>query len=205
VLTDSARVASRRIVEPIAMAMGRLGLTPDALTVIGCLLHLFVVWPLAAGRPVWAAIALGLAAVFDSFDGTLARLTGRASAFGAFLDSTLDRVSEVLIFAGLLLYAQRSLGGEPVAELLVLLGLAGSLMTSYTRARSEAIGYGTKAGVLGRFERMLVLIVGLVLVGLFGPTWFYITVGLLAAGAWLTTFLRVRDVRRSTAEGTEAG
>lgn len=200
--TDSARVASRRIVEPVALALGRLGLTPNGLTVLGCLLHLVILWPLATGHPGWAAVLLALAAAFDSFDGTLARVTGRASAFGAFLDSTLDRVSEVIVFAGLLIYVQRWLGGDPTLELVVLAGLAGSLMTSYTRARSEAIGHGTKGGLFGRFERMALLVVGLLLAGWFGSLWFSLTVWVLALGAWLTTALRVRDVHRSTAEST---
>jgi CDP-diacylglycerol--glycerol-3-phosphate 3-phosphatidyltransferase len=198
--TDSARVASRRFVEPMALAMGRLGLTPNGLTVIGCLLHLVILWPLATGHPGWAGVVLALAAAFDSFDGTLARVTGRASDFGAFLDSTLDRISEVIVFAGLLIYVQRSLDGDPTLELVVLAGLAGSLMTSYARARSEAIGHGTKGGLFGRFERMALLVVGLLLAGWFGPLWISLVLWLLALGAWLTTALRIRDVYRSTAE-----
>ena len=196
--TDSARQASRRLVEPVAQALGRLGLTPNTLTVMGCLLHLLVVWPLAAGRPGVAAVMLALAAAFDGLDGTLARLTGQASAFGAFLDSTFDRISEVLVFAGLLLYALDTRAGAALPALVVLLGLGGSLMTSYTRARSEAIGHGTKGGVFGRFERMAVLVVGLLLTAWFGAGWFDLTLWVLAIGAWLTTFLRVYDVWRST-------
>jgi CDP-diacylglycerol---glycerol-3-phosphate 3-phosphatidyltransferase len=196
--TDTARQASRRIVEPIAQAMGRLGLTPNAVTVIGCLLHLLVVWPLAVGHPGLAAVMLALAAAFDGFDGTLARLTGRVSLFGAFLDSTLDRVSEVLVFAGLLLYVPFAGDSDRLLSLLVLLGLAGSLMTSYTRARSEAIGHGTKGGVFGRFERMALLVIGLLLTAWFGPLWFNLTLWVLVIGAWLTTFLRVYDVWQGT-------
>jgi CDP-diacylglycerol--glycerol-3-phosphate 3-phosphatidyltransferase len=196
VLTASARDLSRRYVEPVALALGRLGLTPNTLTVAGCLLHLLVVWPLATGHPGWAALALAAAAAFDALDGTLARLTDSASPFGAFLDSTFDRISEILVFTGLLLYVERYRSGDPLLALLVLLGLAGSLMTSYTRARSEAIGLGTKGGVFGRFERMLVLIIGLLLTAWFGPLWFALVLWVLAVGAWLTTAARVRDVAR---------
>jgi CDP-diacylglycerol--glycerol-3-phosphate 3-phosphatidyltransferase len=196
--TDSARQVSRRFVEPVARGAGRLGLTPNGLTVLGCLLHLLVVWPLAVGRPGLAAVMLALAAAFDGLDGMLARLTGQASDFGAFLDSTFDRISEILVFAGLLLYAQVARPDASWLGVLVLLGLGGSLMTSYTRARSEAIGHGTKGGVFGRFERMAVLVIGLLLTAWLGALWFSLSVWILTLGAWLTTGLRVYDVWRST-------
>jgi CDP-diacylglycerol--glycerol-3-phosphate 3-phosphatidyltransferase len=197
-LTDSARRVTRKYVEPVAAAMGRAGLTPNGLTVIGCLLHLLVVWPLALGHLVLAALMLAFAAAFDGLDGTLARATGQASPFGAFLDSTLDRCSEVLVFAGLLLYVQRWMPADPWLPMVVLLGLAGSLMTSYTRARSEAIGQGTKGGVFGRFERMGLLVIGLIL-GAWNPFFVVLTLWVLTIGAWLTVALRVLDVRQKTA------
>ncbi len=199
-LTESARQVSRRFVEPVALALGRLGLSPNGLTVVGCLLHLLVVWPLWRGNLVVAGVMLALAAAFDGFDGTLARLTGQESPFGAFLDSTLDRVSEILVFGGLLLYVLNWRSGDPVLATVVLLGLGGSLMTSYTRARSEALGLGTKAGVFGRLERMLLLVLGLALAGLTGQTVLLDgTLWVLLLGAWGTMAWRVYDVRQLAA------
>lgn len=185
-LTERARQASRGLVEPVARSMGRLGFTPDGLTVVGMLLHVPVAWALAQGELLIGAILLALAAAFDALDGTLARATGRVSPAGAFLDSSLDRISEILVFLGLTVYASTT-GTTDVV--LCFLAITGSLMTSYTRARSEAVGLGTKVGILGRFERMVVLVVGLA-AGLFT-----LTLAILAAGAWITAAWRIVDAR----------
>ena len=195
-LTDRMRLASRGLVEPLALAAGRLGLSPNSITVLGCTLHLGVAWLLAAGRPQAGAVALALAAAFDGLDGTLARLTGRVSRRGGFLDSTLDRVSEILVFGGLLIASGAA--GDPVGVVLCYAVITGSIMVSYTRAKSEALGCGTKAGMFGRLERMLVLIVGLLAGQL------RLTLWILAIGVWLTTALRIADVWRRCAEDDAA-
>jgi CDP-diacylglycerol--glycerol-3-phosphate 3-phosphatidyltransferase len=195
-LTDRARQLTRGLVEPVARGLGRLGLTPNALTALGFVLHLGVAWLLAMGWLAAGAVGLALAAAFDGLDGTLARLTGRSSARGAFLDSTFDRMSEVAVFFGLLLFANRS--GLAQEVWLVYVALAGSLLVSYTRARSEGIGCPTKAGVFGRLERMAVLVVGL----FFG--WLTVTLWVLVLGAWLTVALRIRDVWRRCAPAEES-
>lgn len=183
--TERARAASRGIVEPVARGAARLGLTPNMLTLGGFLLHIPVAWLLARGHLHWGALALAAAAAFDALDGTLARLSGTVSAGGAFLDSSFDRMSEILVFLGLLAFALREDDG--VIAMLVFVALAGSVMVSYTRARSEALDCPTKAGLFGRFERMLVLVIGLAL-GLVMPALIVV-----AAGAWLTAALRIRD------------
>jgi len=172
----------------LALAVGRTGLSPNALTVIGCGLHLGVAWLLAAGHLAAGGMALVVAAAIDGLDGTLARLTGRESTFGAFLDSTLDRVSEILVFFGLLIHAQRS--GLVIEGRLAFVALAGSIMVSYTRARSEGLDRGTKAGLFGRLERMATLVLGLLLGWLKPALW------VVAVGAWLTAAHRVYDVSR---------
>lgn len=189
--TDRARQVSRGFVEPVALAMGRVGLTPNGLTIVGSGLHLIVAWLIAAGHLPVAGVALIGTAAFDAFDGTLARLTGRSSNLGAFLDSTFDRISEIIVFAGLLVFALRE--GLNTEAVLVLVTLAFSLMVSYTRARSEALGCGTKAGVFGRFERMAVLSVGLIVSPWIPIKW---TLWLLALGVILTTGQRIVDVYR---------
>jgi CDP-diacylglycerol---glycerol-3-phosphate 3-phosphatidyltransferase len=202
VITDKARQMSRGFVKPLALALGRVGFTPNMVTVAGSVLHLGVAALLAAGHLSLGGVGLALAAAFDGLDGTLARETGRASKFGAFLDSTLDRVSEILVFGGLLWYVQRQ---PPATDcrwcqfdgLLVLLALCGSLMVSYTRARSEGIGCGTKAGLLGRLERTAILVVALLL------GWLRPGLLIIAVGAWLTVAQRVTDVWRRCGAGGE--
>ncbi len=197
-LTARARAATRSLVTPIALGLGRLGLTPDALTVMGTLLHVGVAWLIATERPLWwGAIALAGAASFDALDGALARESGRNTPFGAFLDSTLDRISEVLLFLGLL--ARAFATQDPALGLGSLIALSGSLLVSYTRARSEGIGRDTRAGIFGRLERMLVLVAGL---ALNQPA---ATVALVALGAWVTVAQRVLDVRRQCRDAGELG
>jgi CDP-diacylglycerol--glycerol-3-phosphate 3-phosphatidyltransferase len=174
------------------MAMGRVGLTPNGLTLIGSALHLVVAWLIATAHLPLGGVALIVTAAFDGFDGTLARLTGRSSPLGAFLDSTFDRVSEIIVFAGLLIY---TVDRETSTEaLLVLVTLAFSLMVSYTRARSEALGCGTKAGVFGRFERMALLSVGLIVSPWMPISW---TLWILVIGVVVTTGQRIVDVYRT--------
>jgi CDP-diacylglycerol--glycerol-3-phosphate 3-phosphatidyltransferase len=185
------------VIDPVVEVLARWRVTPNMLTVAGCVAHVPAAWLIAAGSLRLGAIALVLAAAVDGLDGSLARKTGTASRQGAFLDSTFDRISEVIVFFGILLYAESA--GLESAERLALLGLAGSLMVSYTRARSEGVGCPTKAGVLGRLERMLVLGVGLFL-GLVTPT-----LAVLAVGAWITAGQRIYDVWQRYRSGDCAG
>lgn len=192
-LTDRARVASRGVVEPVALVLGRIGVTANALTVTGALLHVLVAWLIARGDVLVAGLALILAGACDALDGALARATGTATPFGAFLDSSLDRLSETLVFLGLLAYVQAS--GDRPTGLVTLAALAGSLMVSYTRARGAAIGCDTRVGLFDRFVRTLLLVLGL-LTGLLVPM-----LWLVAGGTWWTVTQRVLDVRRQCAEG----
>jgi CDP-diacylglycerol--glycerol-3-phosphate 3-phosphatidyltransferase len=189
-LTERARRLSSGVVEPVVGALARTSVSPDGLTLLGLAAHVPTAWLIAQGHLRAGAVLLALAAAVDGLDGALARRTERTSRYGAFLDSTCDRVSEVWVFAGLLLYAQRRM--PAYGPVLVLVSLAGSLMVSYTRARSEARGCGTKAGVLGRLERMVVLVVGLL------SGWVEPALWVLAVGTWLTTAQRIVDVRRRT-------
>lgn len=187
VLSQRGRQLSKGVVAPAAAAAARLGISPNQLTVIGFLLHLPAAWAFAQGRLVTGALLLAVAAAFDALDGTLARATGQASTGGAFLDSCLDRLSEIAIFTGLLWHAQ-SLG--PQMALLAYAAATGSVMVSYTRARSEGLGCDTRAGLFSRFERMLVLVIGLAL------GWLVPALVVVAAGAWLTAAARFVDALR---------
>ncbi len=149
------------VLVPIAAVLDRLGASPNLLTALGFLLTGVVAWTLARGMLQLGGLLLLLVAPFDALDGALARLTGRQSRFGAFLDSTVDRFSEAVVFFGLLVhYIGQGARGE---VLLIYAAIVGSLMVSYARARAEGLGLPCKVGLLTRIERVFVMGVGLLL------------------------------------------
>jgi CDP-diacylglycerol---glycerol-3-phosphate 3-phosphatidyltransferase len=150
-----------RFVEPIARFLGRAGLTPNLLTVLGFLLTACVALVLATGQVQLAGVLLILTLSSDALDGTLARMTGTTSRFGAFLDSTLDRWAEVLIYCALVWFFLKT--HQDAGVMLATLAMAFSLLVSYTRARAEGVGLKCKEGFFTRFERLAVLIVGLLI------------------------------------------
>lgn len=194
-MTEWARKLSRPIVEPLARALARGGVSANALTVAGVLLQGFAAAWLATGHLRVGGLALAVAAACDGLDGAVARAAGRTTTFGAFLDSTMDRLAEIMIFAALLWFVTEPSSTAPCRScaydsLLVMAALSGSLVVSYTRARSEGLGVGTKAGWLGRLERVLILVIALLLGTL------RLGLVLIAVGAWLTVAQRVWDVRQ---------
>jgi CDP-diacylglycerol--glycerol-3-phosphate 3-phosphatidyltransferase len=159
-ISDRLRQWSRFVVEPIARAMHRLGITPNALTVLGFLLNLINAWLLATGHFPLAGILILVFSALDAFDGTLARLSGQATRFGAFLDSVLDRYSEAVIFFGLLIYFTHT--GRREELYLTYAAIIGSQLVSYTRARAEGLGLPCQVGWFSRVERIIALSLGLV-------------------------------------------
>lgn len=178
------RAITQRVVGHV---LGRSGITPNMLTIIGLILTLGVTVTLATGHLVWGGILVLLTSAFDMFDGALARATQRNSTFGAFFDSTIDRYSEALIFLGLLLYYQRVPGAYYELSF-VYLAIIGSLMVSYTRARAEALGLECKVGILARPERIILLSLGL-LIG-----WLNFTLAILALFTNFTAAQRIYHV-----------
>lgn len=157
--SDWIRNLTQGIRAPMARVLGRLNVSPNALTVFGYLLHLPAMYALATGRMQLGGIGVLLASLFDSLDGSVAREMRQVTAFGAFFDSTMDRYSEATILLGLLLwYAPRGAQQEIV---LIFVALFGSLMVSYTRARAEGVGVACKEGLLTRFERVVLIVLGL--------------------------------------------
>ena len=154
-LTDRARRFFARFLTPIVDVLIRLGVTPNVVTAFGFVANVVVGALAAAGYLTAAGIVLPLSGAMDGLDGALARRLGKASKFGAFLDSTLDRYSEAVVLFGLLVYAiQRGLQTE---QMLVTITVVGSLMVSYTRARAESLGVDCKIGLLTRLERFVIL------------------------------------------------
>ncbi len=182
-LTNMVRVWSARVTEPIARFLGRIGLTPNALTLLGFLLTACVAIVLAVGHLRLAGLLLIVTLGADSLDGTLARMTNQTSRFGAFLDSTLDRWAEVLIYGALVWYLLQIRSDQGV--MLATAAMAFSLLVSYTRARAEGVGLSCKEGLFTRFERLAVLIIGLIF------NWVVVALGLIALLAGFTALQRI--------------
>ena len=197
------RASVRARVEPIARMFGRVGLTPNALTVIGLLIA--GVAAVAAAYQLWLAAGLLVifGGVFDMFDGALARATGTTSRFGAFLDSTLDRAGEGVVYLGVI----AGLGAAGIANgaILAAAAMAAAFMVSYTRAKSEGLGYApgsgmANVGVAPREVRIAILTFGLIASGLVGGpsnnAWLQLSLGAITLLATITTIQRIVAVRR---------
>lgn len=159
-MAERLRPAVRTIADPIARGLARLGFTPNGLTVVGVLITALAAVVIATGQLLTGAIVLLLASAFDLLDGTLARLTGQSTTFGAFFDSTLDRYSEAIVFVGLAAYFLRA--DADLEVILCLLAVIGSFMVSYTRARAEGLGIACQVGWLARPERIILTAAGLI-------------------------------------------
>ena len=186
---DEARRALSDYVEtPVALFLGRMGLTPNLVTIIGLLIAVAAAYLIAVGQ-WWAGGLVALfAGIFDMFDGALARNTGRASDFGALLDSTIDRVSEAVVLLGVLAYYLTS--DNDWGAMLVYGALVGSIMVSYMRARSEGLGIDCKVGVMQRPERVALTGLGLI-VAHWIPVVMLIVLGVIATLTTVTAIHRL--------------
>ena len=188
--------ASRAHAEAPARWLGRLGLTPNALTVIGSVLTASVGVLIAQGWFVAAGLCLWVFSATDTLDGALARATGRVSVFGAFLDSVCDRYAEAAVFFGLVWYYQSAANPRGVA--LAYLALVGSLMVSYARARAEGVGLqAADVGWFQRPERIILLGLGLLAAALL-PAALEFVLAALAVLTTITVLQRVRHVARAS-------
>jgi CDP-diacylglycerol---glycerol-3-phosphate 3-phosphatidyltransferase len=161
-LTDILRQRTFFIVDPIVTVMARWGISPNTLTVLGMLAHFFLAWLVAQGEMRWAGVAIMVIAPLDALDGALARKRGLSQGnFGAFLDSSLDRLAEIILFGGFIFYYVAQENTWMLAT--AYIAISGSLMVSYTRARAEALNYRARIGILSRVERYMVLTVALLL------------------------------------------
>jgi len=185
--TDKLRIIFKGILDPIGAFLNRTGLTPNAITLLGLAGTTVGAYILAQGKMTTGAIVLFFAVIIDAFDGTMARLRGESSDFGAFVDSVSDRYAEFITFGGLLYYflSQENYLGVMVT----FAATAGSVLVSYVKARAEGLGFTAKVGILTRVERYVVLIPLL----LFNQP--FIAVVLIALLGNLTAFQRIAYVR----------
>ena len=191
-LSDYLRLWFKWVLDPLGGFFNSLGLTPNTMTLLGLVGNSAGAYYLARGDMLTGGILVLLMTPIDALDGTMARLRGESSDFGAFVDSVTDRYSELIIYGGLL-YHFLSLG-EPLGGLLVFGAASGSVMVSYVKARAEGLGYEAKVGLLTRVERYLILAPALVFNQLF------IGLGIIALFANITALQRIWYVRRQAHE-----
>jgi CDP-diacylglycerol--glycerol-3-phosphate 3-phosphatidyltransferase len=153
--TDHLRVLFKGLLDPIAVFFNRLGITPNTMTLLGLLGHVVAAYLLAQGNMFWGAIWVLIGGPFDALDGTMARLRGEASDFGAFVDSVTDRYSELFLLGGLTFYFTQQ--GDWMAVMGCYIAAAGSVMVSYTKARADSLKFDANTGILTRVERYIVL------------------------------------------------
>ena len=188
--SDWVRTWDDKFLVPMATALGRLGFTPNRLTLIGLVLILITAVVLGLGYTTWGGVLFLLSGIFDALDGTLARLTNCKTRFGAFLDSTCDRYADAAILIGVMIPYLRA--GQQAQVILAFVALIGSLLISYTRARAEGLGLECKIGLLTRFERFLIIAIGLIFNGVTPMLW------VLAVLANFTALQRIVHVWRMT-------
>ncbi|MCW2713774.1 MAG: CDP-alcohol phosphatidyltransferase family protein [Frankiales bacterium] len=193
------RPAIGRLVDPVAGALLRLGVSPDAVTVVGTLG--VVVGSLALFSR--GEFFLGTAVVFvsvltDLLDGAMARKLGRTGSFGAWLDSTCDRVADAAIFGGLVLWYSGE-GDDRLLTAVALFCLVAGNIVSYAKARAEGLGLRCDVGLAERAERLILVLVGTLLAGLGVPTALAVALWLLAAASAVTVVQRLVEVRRQDA------
>ncbi len=160
-------------------------LTPNKITFVGLLGNIAAVVLIVEGQWVWAGVAFVFGSVMDLLDGRYSRMSGKATLFGAFIDSTLDRVEEGMVLAAVAWQLARQ--GEDAAVAALVVGVVGSLMVSYTRARAEALGVECKVGIATRAVRVVIISAALILAegaGIFD-------VELLVAGIYLLAVITV--------------
>jgi CDP-diacylglycerol--glycerol-3-phosphate 3-phosphatidyltransferase len=187
---------SRVYAETPARWLGQVGLTPNALTIIGSLLTASVGLLIANGWFLAAGLCLWLFSATDTLDGALARATGRVSVFGAFLDSVCDRYAEAAVFFGLVWWYQSV--GDALGVGLAYVALVGSLMVSYARARAEGVGLqAAEVGWFQRPERIIALGVGLLLAPVV-PAALLAVLAILAVLTTVTVLQRVLHVARAS-------
>ncbi|BDR53047.1 CDP-diacylglycerol--glycerol-3-phosphate 3-phosphatidyltransferase [Bombiscardovia nodaiensis] len=196
----------KRAIAPIARTLVRMGITANGVTIIGAIGTVLVAF--ITGFTGWllpGAIVLAILVAFDSLDGSVASMTGGGTQFGAFLDSTLDRIADWAVLVAVIMYMRKHelawiADGQTGSDLWAQVGMAAALfaimtsfVTSYARARAEAEGFEAKNGIATRSDRLVIILVGMALTGAGLPL------------AWLTCFLLALDVLGIVTVGQRIG
>ncbi|MFD0852807.1 phosphatidylinositol phosphate synthase, partial [Actinomadura adrarensis] len=157
-MLNKVRPALGRVLNPVGRSVARTGVSPNAITVVGTagvLAGALVLFP--RGEYFWGVMVITAFVLFDMLDGAVARVTGKISKWGAFLDSTMDRVADAAIFSGLMIGLYRD--GQESLAWVALYCLVSGVVVSYAKARAEGLGYTCDVGIAERSERLTVALV----------------------------------------------
>ncbi|MCH4208533.1 phosphatidylinositol phosphate synthase [Bifidobacterium sp.] len=208
---EKLRGPFKKVLAPIARGLVRLGLTADMVTVIGAVGTIIAaVITGVTGWMVPGTLVLAVLVVFDSLDGSVAAITTGGTEFGAFLDSTLDRIADWAVLVAVMLFFELhsdwwyDAASETSPDYVRYIGIGCALyavmtsfVTSYARARAESVGYEAKNGIATRSDRLVIILVGMFLTGLFrNGLWLMGFIVLLAVLGTITVFQRIHEVRR---------
>ena len=186
--TEQMRVRLKVVIDPIGAFFNRLGISPNAMTLLGLFGNVIGAVFLARGEMFIGGLLILIFTAFDALDGTMARLRGEASDFGAFLDSVTDRYSELFVLGGLLFYF--TLKGDALTTIGIYIAASGSVLVSYVKARADSLKFNANVGILTRVERYIVMAPLLVL----GQP--VLAIWIVAVLANITAFQRIWKVRQ---------
>ncbi|NMM22221.1 MAG: CDP-alcohol phosphatidyltransferase family protein [Phycicoccus sp.] len=200
-LNRFARAFVTKLLTPLARLFLKLGLSPDVVTIVGTIgvcVGALGFYP--RHEFFWGSIVVSVFALSDTIDGVMARLSDRSSKWGAYLDSTLDRVGDSAVFGGLVLWYAGD-GGTPYLAALALACLILGSVVSYSKARAEGLGMTANVGIAERADRLVAVLIATGLVGLGVPeVLLTVVLSLLALASLITVIQRMLEVRRQAFE-----
>jgi len=213
ILSEKIKRQFLRMTAPVCHFLSNLGVSPNAISFTGLILSMVAGGFYGGGFFFQGGLVLIVAGICDVLDGQMARQSGRHSLFGAFIDSAIDRFSEIFIFIGFAWYFYGNSGSEAGAipgswvVSIIILALSGSFMVSYTRARAEGLGVDCKVGWMQRPERIALLVLGSLLAGLLaeGQLVMIGTLSLIAVLSNYTAIQRILYVRNQLAKKSQEG
>jgi CDP-diacylglycerol--glycerol-3-phosphate 3-phosphatidyltransferase len=195
-MLERFRGMSHAVLGPIARLLVRLGVSPDVVTIAGTLgvaIGALICFP--QGWLWQGAIVVTIFVISDMIDGLMAKITGKTSNWGAFLDSTSDRLGDAAVFGGILLYFVYRQDSTLWAAI-ALAGLVFGQWTSYVKARAESLGFSCTGGLAARADRLVIILAGAFLAGLGVPYVLQIAVAALAVTSMITVLQRIGQVRK---------
>lgn len=201
ILSSRAREFGRTVLAPVVRLAVRLHLTPNTVTVVGFAIVVVAAGLVGTGNFLAGAAVLIAGSLLDAVDGALARATGGTTAFGNFLDSTLDRAAEAVLYGGVAAYYLATAADPTGPVLLALVAMAGSFMVSYTRAKAEGIGVSAEVGLAPRLERLILIVAGIFLAGIGLEIGLIGAIGIIAVLSVATTVQRIWHVHRLSVAG----
>ena len=195
-MLERFRGLSHTVLGPMARLLIKLGISPDVVTIAGTLgvvISALVCFP--QGWLWQGVVAVTFFVISDMVDGLMAKITGRTSNWGAFLDSSSDRLGDAAVFGGILLYFVYRQDSTLWAGI-ALAGLVFGQWTSYVKARAESLGFQCSGGLAARADRLVIILAGTLLAGLGVPYILEIAVAALAVTSMITVLQRIAQVRR---------